>query len=265
MISLVVQKAADEVYRVEVGGVGHGLHGSGIGLVDLDAFQNLERCAAILAGDDVGAAAGLAFIAHHATDADGTVELGAQHFYAFCLRVGKRKLDAEMPVKEVLYLVAELYGRVFVQGTEVLEDLVPELERNAHENLLVFCGDGEIFLVSHVVNVLDGYQFFLHLVKVVDEGSVACRTEEKSAVILAEGLVVLRYGDGVRSLVLIRESDVVLHSVALFILRKDLCHCGLEEFCMLRGDGDGKVAGAVGIPHVLLGLYKVFCDGGAHL
>ena len=86
-------------------------------------------------------------------------------------------------------------------------------------------------------------------------------TEQQGAVFLAERLVLLIYRNGVRSLVLIGEIYLVAYSVAFFVLRKDLRHGILEELGMLRGDGDGKVAGAVRIAHVFLRLHKVLRNG----
>ena len=85
MLSFIIIEAAYEVYGVEVRGVLHGFHGAGIGLVDLDAFEDLEAGAAVFAGDDVGAAAGFAFVTHHAAHADGAVQLFAEHFHALFL------------------------------------------------------------------------------------------------------------------------------------------------------------------------------------
>ena len=106
-------------------GVGHCGHGTGIGLIDLDAFQDLEAGAAVLAGNDVGAAAGFTLVLYHAAYADGTVEFFTEHLDSVGLSVGKWHLDAEFLVQEVLYLIAKLHRRVLVQLTEVVKDLVP--------------------------------------------------------------------------------------------------------------------------------------------
>ena len=125
LTALIIPEAAHKVYGVEVSGVGHCGHGTGIGLIDLDAFQDLEAGAAVLSGNDVGTAAGLTLVLYHAANADGTVEFGAEHLYSVTLTVGKGHLDAEFLVKEVLYLIAKLHRRVLVQFTEVVKDLVP--------------------------------------------------------------------------------------------------------------------------------------------
>ena len=116
-----------------------------------------------------------------------------------------------------------------------------------------------------VVDILDAHELFLHLIEVVDEGAVTGGTEEEGAIGLAERLVVGVYGDGVGGFVLIGEADVVLDAVAFFVGGKDFADGGFEERTVLRRDGDGELAGTIGIPHVLLRLYEVLGDGGAHL
>ena len=88
LAALVIPEAAHKVYGVEVSGVGHCGHGTGIGLIDLDAFQDLEAGAAVLAGNDVGAAAGFTLVLYHAAYADGTVEFCAEHLYSIGLTMG---------------------------------------------------------------------------------------------------------------------------------------------------------------------------------
>ena len=143
MLALVIQQAAHQIHGIKVGGVGHGLHSTRIVRIDLDAFQNLEAGAAILAGDDVRAAAGLALVADHAADAHGTIQLCTQHLNPLLMRMSQRHLNAQSLVQEVLYLVAQLHGRIRIQPAEVIKHLVPELQGNAHEHLLVLCGDGQ--------------------------------------------------------------------------------------------------------------------------
>ena len=264
MLALVVQQAAYQIHWIEVGGVGHGLHGTGIVRVDLDAFQDLQRCAAVLAGDDVRTAAGFALIADHTANAHGTIQLCTQHLNPFLVRVGQRHLNAQSLVQEVLNLIAQLHGRIRIQPAEIVKHLVPELQSNAHEHLLVLCCDGQELFVSHVVDILDGHQLFLNLVQVVDKGAVTGGAEQQAAIVLAERLVVLINGYSVRCLVLICEGDVVLHPILLFISREHLCYGLLEELRVLRRDGYREVAGAVGILHILLSLNQMLRNSGAH-
>ena len=119
--------------------------------------------------------------------------------------------------------------------------------------------------MGHVVDVLDGHQFFLYLVQIVDKGAVTGGAEQQATIVLAEGLVVLVHCDGVRSLVLICEGDVVLHPILLFISREHLCYGLLEELSVLRGDGYREVAGAIGIFHIFLSLNQMLRNGGADL
>ena len=177
----------------------------------------------------------------------------------------KGQLDAKDAVQEVLNLVAKLHGRFLIQFAEIAEYLVTEAKGAAHENLLVLCGDGKKLLMRHIVYVLYAYKFFLHLIEIVDEGAVACGTEKEGAVGLAEGLVLHVYGNGVRGLVLEGEAHVVLHAVAFFVFGLYLPYSLFKELLVLRGNGDGEVAGAVLVTHVFLGFHKVFSDGGAHL
>ena len=264
MLALVVIEAANQIYWIEVRGLAHSSHSSGVFLVDLDAFQNLEAGAAILAGNHIRTAAGLSLIAHHTAHADGPVELGTEHLYAFLLGMGQRHLDAEFLVQELLYLVAKLHGRIFVQLAEEVKDLVSELQGNAHKHLLVLCRNRQEFLVGHVVNVLDAHQLVCYLIEVVDEGAVTGGTEQKGSVFLAEGLVVRRYGYGIRGLVLEGEGDIVLDTVLLLIGLLDGANGNLKEGLVLRRDGNGQVAGTVTVSHILLGFYQMLGNGGAY-
>ena len=242
--------------------MGHGLHGTAVCPVDLHAFQDLEAGAAILAGNHIRAAAGLTLVLYHAAHADGAVELGAQHLHAFLLRMGQRHLHAELLVQEVLDLVAQLHGRGLVQFAQIVKNLVPQFQGHAHEHLLVFGRNGQQLLMRHIVDVLDAHQFLFHLVQVVDEGAVTGRTKEQGAIGLTERFVVRVHGDGIRGFVLEGETDVVFDAVAFLVHGLDFRNGSLEEFLVLRRDGDGEVAGAVCVAHVLLGLYQVLRDGG---
>ena len=264
LAALVVAQAADEVHGIEVRGMGHGLRRAGVLLVDLDTFEDLERGGAVLAGDDVRAAAGLALVADHAAHADRAVEFRAEHRDALLLAAGERKLDAELLVQEVLDFVAQLHRGLGVQLAEVLEDAVADLQGLAHEDFLVAGGGPEELLVGDIVDVLDGHELLVDLVQVVDEGAMAGGTEQERFVVRAERLVLRIHGNGVGGLVLEGESDVVLHAVAGLEDGLDLGEGRLEEGLVLRGDGDDQVAGAVGIAHVGRGLHEVLGDGGAH-
>ena len=264
LTSLVVAQAAHEVHGIEVRGMGHGLRRASVLLVDLDAFEDLERGGAILSGDDVRAAAGLALVADHAAHADRTVEFRAEQFHAFLLAAGERKLDAEFLVQEVFNLVAQLHRGFGVQLAEVIKDAVADLQGLAHEDFLVARGGPEELLVGDIVDVLDGNELLIDLVQVVDEGTVAGGTEQEGVVVRAEGLVLRIHGDGVGGLVLESEGDVVLHAVTGLEDGLDLGKSRLEEGLMLRGDGDDQVAGAIGIAHVGSGLHEMLRDGGAH-
>ena len=245
--------------------MGHGLHGTAVCAVDLHAFQDLEAGAAILAGNHIRAAAGLTLVLYHAAHADGAVELGAQHLHAVFLRMGQRHLHAELLVQEVLNLVAQLHGRGLVQFAQIVKNLVPQFQGHTHEHLLVFRRNGQEFFMRHIVDVLDAHQFLFHLVQVVDEGAVTGGTEEQGAIGLTERFVVRVHCDGIRGFVLEGETDVVFDAVAFLVYGFNLRDGGLKQRLVFRGDGDGKVAGAVCVAHVLLGLYQVLRDGGTDL
>ena len=118
--------------------------------------------------------------------------------------------------------------------------------------------------MCNIVYVLYAYKFILHLVKVVDEGAVTGGAEKEGSIGLAERLVLHIHGKGVCGLVLEGEMDVVLYAVAFLIGRFNLSDSLLKQSLVLRGDSDGKVAGAVGVAHVFLGFHKVLCDCGAN-
>ena len=261
--ALVVAQAAHEIHGVEMRRVGHRFHCALVLLVDLDTFQDLEGGGAILPGNDVRTAAGLAFVADHAANADRTVQLRAEQFHTLGLAACQRQLDTEFLVQEILDFVADLNGRILIQFPEVTEDAVAHLQGLAHQDLLVTGGRPEKLLMGDIVDVLDGHEFFIDLVQVVDEGAVAGRTEQEGVVIGTERLVLRIDGDGVGSLVLVGEGDLVFHAVTGL---EDGLHFGeslLEERLVFRGDGNDEVAGAVGIAHVRGGLHEVFGDGGA--
>ena len=265
MLALVVIEAAHQIYRVEVRGLGHGLHGAGILLVDLDALQNLQAGAAVLSGNHIRAATGLSLVLHHAAYADGPVQLGAEHLHPLGLGMGQRHLDAQFLVQEVLNLIAKRHGGILVQLSQVIKNPVSELQGHTHQHLLVLCGNGQELLVRHIVYILDAHQLIGHLVQVVDEGAVSGGAEEKGAVGLAERLVVRGDGNGVRGLVLEGEADVVLDTVFLLIVLLDGADSLLKQRLVLRRNGHGEVAGTVGITHVFLRLHQMFGDGRPHL
>ncbi len=70
--SLVVSDGADEVYGIEVGGVGDQVFLVGIGEVHLEGFYDLQRYA-VMVTDPIGTAARLAFVFYHATYPQGSV------------------------------------------------------------------------------------------------------------------------------------------------------------------------------------------------
>ena len=178
--------------------------------------------------------------------------------------MGQRHLHAQFLVQEVLYLVAQLHGRVLVQLLEIGENLISQLQGATHEHLFVFGRNGKELLVGHIVNILDAYQFVRHLIEVVDEGAVTGGTEQERAVFLAERLVVRRYGNGIRGLILEGEGDIVLYTVLLLISLFNGTDGNLKEGLVLRRNGDGEVAGVVLISHILLGFHQMLCNGGAH-
>jgi len=118
--------------------------------------------------------------------------------------------------------------------------------------------------MGDIVDVLDRDQFGIDLVQVVDQGAVTGRAEQEGVVIGPEGFVLRIHGDGVRGLVLEGEGDVVFHAVTRFEVGFYLGEGLFEKSLVLRGDGDDKVAGAVGIAHVGRGLHEVLGDGGTY-
>ena len=75
--------------------MGQDVFGAGILRIDLDALQDLQVAAAVLAGNDEGTAAGLAFVLDHAAHADRAVQFAAEqgdapssYNLAHCLRNG---------------------------------------------------------------------------------------------------------------------------------------------------------------------------------
>ena len=265
MLALIVVQAAHQIYRIEVRSLRHGLHGTGILLVNLDTLQNLQAGAAVLAGNHVRTASGLPFILHHAAHADGPVQLGMEHLHPLGLGMGQGHLDAQLLVQEVLYLIAQLQGGCLVQFSQVVENPVPQLEGRTHQHLLVPGGDRQELLMCHIVYILDAHQFIAHLIEVVDKGAVTGGTEQQGAVGLAERLVVRGDGNGVRGLVLEGEGNVVLDAVFLLVGLLDSPDGNLEQRLVLRRNGNREVAGSVGIAHVFLRLYQVLRDGRTHL
>ena len=90
------------------------------------------------------------------------------------------------------------------------------------------------------------------------------RAEKKGSIGLTERLVLHVNGKGISGLVLEGEMDVVFYAVAFLIGRFNLSDSLLKQSLVLRGDSDGKVAGAVCVTHVFLGFHKVLCDCGAN-
>ena len=81
-----------------MGGAGKGLHGPGVILVDLGAFQDLEGRGTVFKPDHERSSSGLSLVPDHSADTDRAVELGAEQGHAGRRRGGKGHLGAEFPV-----------------------------------------------------------------------------------------------------------------------------------------------------------------------
>ncbi len=260
--------------------------GSLVSHVDLHALKHLKRCAAVLAFDDERSAARFALVLHHSADPDRPVELLAQLEHPVLAVLGLRHLHAELLEQEFLDVVAEALhlvshvavvvcggvarkSRLDVDGVDVVlasggiqlmeiaENLVAKLYCLAEQHLLVFGSRRQEPFNGHIVDVLDGNDLFLEVVEVVDEGSVAGRAEEQTVVLGAERTVLDVNGDGVGSLVLVGECNVVFHPVSGLILGLHGGNGLLEESLVLRRNGHAEIGGAVLVAHIGLGLNEM--------
>ena len=142
---------------------------------------------------------------------------------------------------------------------------VTKLKCLAEEDLLPGCCLREEPFVGHVVDVLDGNDFFLYLIEVVDECAVSCRTEKERVCLCSERLVLHVYCDSVCSLVLEGEGDVVGNSVLRLVSGLHFSISLLEEVLVLRRDGNDEVCCAVVVSHIVLSLDKMLRECGADL
>ena len=142
---------------------------------------------------------------------------------------------------------------------------VTKFESLSEENLLPCCCLREESLVSHVVDVLDGNDFFLDLIEVVDEGTVSCRTEKEGVSLSSERLVLHVYSDSVSSLILEGECDVVSYAILSLISGLHFSISLLKEVLVLRRNGNDEVCCAVVVSHIVLSLNEMLRECGADL
>ena len=89
---------------------------------------------------------------------------------------------------------------------------------------------------------------------------MAGRSEHHAAVILQEWLVFHIGGHGVSLLVLIGKTDIVAHSVALFIFFPNLSDNFPEQMFVFRRYGDNYLDASVSVAHISLSFNEMLCQ-----
>lgn len=121
-----------------------------------------------------------------------------------------------------------------IELTKISEDLVSEHKSLSHEHSLIAGRERKESLVGYIVYILDGDQLFLHIVQIVDERTMTGRAEKQTVIFFSERTVLHIHGDGVRSLVLESEGDIVFHPIPLFIALLYFGQGGLKERTVFR-------------------------------
>ena len=98
----------------------------------------------------------------------------------------------------------------------------------------------------------------------MDQRTVPGRAGKDGAVFLQERFVVRSYGDGVRALVLVGETDVVAHVVFLLVSIFNLRKGGFEQVAVLRRYRESEVDRTVLPAHILLALDEVLGERRTH-
>ena len=142
---------------------------------------------------------------------------------------------------------------------------ISKLKSLTEKNLLPCSCSWEKSLISNVIDILDRNDLFLDLVKVIDKGTVTCRTEKKRISLSSERSVLHIHSHSVSSLVLESESDIVLHTVLLLVLSLHLSISLLEKMLMLWRDSHNEVCCAILILHIVLSLHKMLSKCSADL
>ena len=117
---------------------------------------------------------------------------------------------------------------------QIREYLVPEFQTLAHKNLLVLGSNREETLIGHIVDILDGNQFILQFIEIIDQCPMTCRSEQKLTILVTERPVLQIHGNSVRGLVLESERDIELDPVFLLISCLHLFQSLLEQRLELR-------------------------------
>ena len=235
--------------------------------IDLDTLQNLKIGRTVLAGNNERATARLTLVADHTAGTDRTIKLRPEQGNPLGRSTHERKLDTKFTVKERLYLVTKTLTLIrsdignSIKFTKIPEDDIPQFQTLAHEDLLVAGSHTQEPVVGDIVNVLDGNQFILKIIQVINQSPVTGRSEQKTAIFLSEWLVLHIHSHGIGSLVLERERDVVLHAILFLISSIDLLQSSREKRLELRRNSENNIGRTIGIPHIILSLNKMLSKG----
>ena len=228
--------------------------------MDIKSVQNKNKLAFIFGLHDERSTARLTLIAHHSANPDRAVQLGPEQGDSFGRASDRRQCDAEFFSKEPLNLVTEGWTdgvTSLVKGIEIAENPVPQAESNTHQHFLVLCRNRKESVVGNIVDILDGHEFILNRIQIVNESAVSGRSEQKFAFLGAERPVLEVHRNGIGRFLLTGEGDAEPDAVPCLIRCLDLLKGIFEEFPELRRNGENDIGRAVSIAHIVLGLDKM--------
>ena len=192
-----------------------------VAVVDLRRLDDLQRHLIVVVLHPEGAAAGFAFVLHHAAHAHRTVELVVQIINFFDARVVFHEVgdvNHQFVFGKGDDFVQLLVGDcTFVEHFEIVESALLKVKEETRQHLFIYDGRLGLRFGHDVVDVLDEDNLLAEVVEVLDECTVSARAEQDLGIGFAEQVAFVVDGHGVRGGFLAREGDVVAHAVFLFI------------------------------------------------
>ena len=241
-------------------------HVFGVVGIYLAAFQNLQADASVGIEGQERASARLAHILHHTTHTDGAVELATQEREQFLVRhvleVGK--ITVERMAHKTYHLGQVGLGvLLLIELAQIGKGLLLYIHEHTGYHLLPLYGGTFQAIGHHIVDVLDEDHLALQVVEVLDECSMAARTEQQTTVIGPEGRVVHVGGNGVCAGLLHAERHIVMNLIGFGIVVHDPLQKLLEQRLVFGAHGkvDLRLSLRAGIES---SLGQVFLQGRTH-
>ena len=239
--------------------LGKHLHILLIRLVNLRALQNLQRYGAVLIIGKEWATTRFTDILHDATDAHRTIQLAAKIVSILLLSL---RIGAEVFANKLGHFCQLLISSAFIQNTQILKGFLLQGYQHTSDNLLPDDGICLQTIRNNVVDILDEDDISLYLVEVLDEGTMATRTEQQRTITIAERSAIGIGSDSIGRRLLLREGNIILNTIFISIEVGLLSHLLLEQFHVLVADGEVYVSLTIR-GSIQCSLYQVLLHRGA--